>query len=254
MHFRLQKCSVRVIIGRERDERMVEMELNERQRAILLKLNETGRVRVSSLSRDLFFSEMTIRRDLEKMEKEGLLKRTHGGAIENVKYYEYPVNLRSEINKEQKKHLAQQATRFLSDGQLIFFNSSSTLAYILPYLSNYKNIRVVTNSVYLLSILAQMHVPVSLTGGRYNEIEQSLSGRQAEAFLSEINPDIAFLSCEALSDDGRVTDSDEDLAEIAKIAVRKSRVSVMLMDRSKLGTMCSYDVCSTDQLDGVILF
>ena len=241
------------------------MELNERQRAILLKLNETGRVRVSSLSRDLFFSEMTIRRDLEKMEKAGLLKRTHGGAIENQKNFEYPVNLRSEINKEQKKHLAQQATRFLSDGQLIFFNSSSTLAYILPYLSNYKNVRVVTNSVYLLSILSQMHVPVSLTGGRYNvpvsltggrynEIEQSLSGRQAEAFLSEINPDIAFLSCEALSDDGRVTDSDEDLAEIAKIAVRKSKVSVMLMDRSKLGTMCSYDVCTTDQLDGVILF
>ena len=229
------------------------MELNERQRAILLKLDETGRVRVSSLSKELFFSEMTIRRDLEKLEKAGLLKRTHGGAIEHMSGLEYPVNLRSEINKEQKKHLAAQATRFLSDGQLIFFNSSSTLAYILPYLTDYKNIRVVTNSVYLLSLLAQMHVPVSVTGGRYDEHEQSLSGRQAEAFLSEINPDIAFLSCEALSDDGRVTDSDEDLAEIAKIAVRKSKVSVMLMDRSKIGTTCAYDVCTTDRLDGVIL-
>ena len=111
-----------------------------------------------------------------------------------------------------------------------------------------------TNSVYLLSHLSQMHIPVSLTGGRYNEIEQSVSGRKAEEFLKEINPDIAFLSCEALSDDGRVTDSDEDLAEIAKIAVKKSRVSVMLMDHSKLGTLCAYDVCNTDQLDGVILF
>ncbi|MBO6019799.1 MAG: DeoR/GlpR transcriptional regulator [Clostridia bacterium] len=230
------------------------MELNDRQRAILLKLNETGRVRVSALSRELFFSEMTIRRDLEKMEKEGLLKRTHGGAIENLSDFEYPVNLRSEINKEQKKRLAQQATRFLSDGQLIFFNSSSTLAYILPYLSDYKNVRVVTNSVYLLSIIAQMHIPCSLTGGRYNEIEQSLSGRQAEEFLKELNPDVAFLSCEALSDGGRVTDSDEDLAEIAKIAIRKSKTSVMLMDRSKVGVTCSYDVCTTDQLDGVIIF
>ena len=69
------------------------MELNERQRAILLKLNETGRVRVSALSRDLFFSEMTIRRDLEKLEKAGLLKRTHGGAIENLSDLEYPVNV-----------------------------------------------------------------------------------------------------------------------------------------------------------------
>ena len=230
------------------------MELNERQRSILLKLDETGRVRVSALSRELFFSEMTIRRDLEKLEKAGLLKRTHGGAVENLSNLEYPVNLRSEINKEQKKHLAAQATRFLSDGQLIFFNSSSTLAYILPYLASYKNVRVVTNSVYLLTFLAQMHVPCSLTGGRYDEHEQSLSGRQAVSFLSEINPDIAFLSCEALSDDGRVTDSDEDLAEIAKTAVKKSRVSVLLMDRSKIGTLCSYDVCTTNQLDGVILF
>ena len=230
------------------------MELNERQRAILLKLNETGRVRVSALSRELFFSEMTIRRDLDKMEKEGLLKRTHGGAIENHSDFEYPVNLRSEINKEQKKRLAQQATKYLADGQLLFFNSSSTLAYILPYLAKYKGIRVVTNSVFLLYHLSEMHVPVSLTGGRYNEIEQSLSGRQAEEFLKELNPDVAFLSCEALSNDGRVTDSDEDLAEIAKIAIRKSRISVMLMDRSKIGTLCAYDVCKTDQLDGVILF
>ena len=230
------------------------MELNERQRAILLKLNEVGHVRVSALSRELFFSEMTIRRDLEKLEKAGVLKRTHGGAIENQSNLEYPVNLRSEINKEQKKRLAAQATRYLADGQLIFFNSSSTLAYILPYLGNYKNVRVVTNSVYLLYHLAQMHIPCSLTGGRYDEHEQSLSGRQAEAFLSEINPDVAFLSCEALSDDGRVTDSDEDLAEIAKIAVKKSRIAVLLMDRSKIGTLCAYDVCTTEHLDEVILF
>ena len=230
------------------------MELNERQRAILLKLDESGRVRVSSLSKELFFSEMTIRRDLEKLEKAGLLKRTHGGAIENLSGLEYPVNLRSEINKEQKKRLAAQAKRFLADGQLIFFNSSSTLAYVLPYLSEYKGIRVVTNSVYLLYHLAQMHIPCCLTGGRYDEHEQSLSGRQSEAFLSQINPDVAFLSCEALSDDGRVTDSDEDLAEIAKIAVKKSRIAVLLMDRSKIGTLCAYDVCTTEYLDEVILF
>ncbi|MBP5610563.1 MAG: DeoR/GlpR transcriptional regulator [Clostridia bacterium] len=230
------------------------MELNERQRAILKKLGDSGRVRVSALSRELFFSEMTIRRDLEKLEKAGLLKRTHGGAIENLSEFEYPVSLRSEIRKEQKKHLAQQAAKYLSDGQLLFFNSSSTLAYILPYLADYKGIRVVTNSVYLLYHLSQMHVPVFLTGGKYNEIEQSLLGRQAEAFLSEINPDVAFLSCEALSDDGRVTDSDEDIAEIAKIAIKKSKVTVLLMDRSKIGTTCSYDICNANELDGVILF
>ena len=229
------------------------MILNERQKKILAILNETGNVRVSGIARDLFFSEMTIRRDLEKMERDGLLKRTHGGAVVNRSDFQYPINYRAEINKDQKKHLAAEATKYLSDGQLIFFNSSSTLAYLLPYLDKYKNVRVVTNSVYLLFRLGQMHVPCTLTGGRYDEIDQSLLGRQAERFLSEINPDLAFLSCEALSDDGRVTDSNPDIAEIAKIVIRKAKTAVLLMDRSKLGALCPYDICTRDQLTDVIL-
>ena len=229
------------------------MILNERQKKILSILGETGNVRVSKIARELFFSEMTIRRDLEKMERDGLLKRTHGGAVVNVSDFQYPINYRAEINKDQKKHLAAEATKYLSDGQLIFFNSSSTLAYLLPYLEKYQNVRVVTNSVYLLFRLAQMHVPCTLTGGQYDEIDQSLLGRQAERYLSEINPDLAFLSCEALSDDGRVTDSNPDIAEIAKIVIRKAKKAVLLMDRSKLGTLCPYDICTRDQLTDVIL-
>ena len=230
------------------------MELNARQNAILQKVNAAGQVRVAELSQELFFSEMTIRRDLKMMEKEGFLKRTHGGAVENVSDFQYPTHYRMEINKEQKKHLAEKAVPYLSDNQVIFFNSSSTLSYILPHLAKFKNLQVITNSVLLLSHLARMHVPCCLTGGRYNEIEQCLAGRQAEAFLRGVNPDIAFLSCEALSDDGRVTESDPDLAEIAKVAVEKSKAAVLLMDRSKIGTVCTYDICRTEQLTDVILF
>ena len=91
------------------------MILNERQKKILAILNETGNVRVSGIARDLFFSEMTIRRDLEKMERDGLLKRTHGGAVVNRSDFQYPINYRAEINKDQKKHLAAEATKYLSD-------------------------------------------------------------------------------------------------------------------------------------------
>ena len=230
------------------------MELNARQNAILQKINAAGRVRVAELAKELFFSEMTIRRDLKMMEKEGFLKRTHGGAVENVSDFQYPTHYRMEINKEQKKRLAEKAVPYLADGQVIFLNSSSTLSYILPHLAKCKNVQVITNSVLLLSYLARMHVPCWLTGGRYNEIEQCLSGRQAEACLRGVNPDIAFLSCEALGGDGRVTESDPDLAEIARIAVEKSKATVLLMDRSKVGTVCTYDICRTEQLTDVILF
>lgn len=230
------------------------MELNSRQQKIMEKINASGSVRVSELSETLYFSEMTIRRDLQMMEKEGLLKRVHGGAVMNESEFNYPIWYRMEINKEQKKALASRAAKYLRDGQVIFFNSSSTLAYLLPYLREYRNLTVITNSVHLLFQASKMHIPCFLTGGRYNGIEGSLSGRQAEAFLKTINPDIAFLSCEALSDDGQVTDGDADIAEIDKIAVERAKTSVLLMDRSKIGALLTYTVCRTDDLTEVILF
>lgn len=229
------------------------MELNKRQNLILQKVNEEGSIKVSTLSKELFFSEMTIRRDLSRMEKEGLLRRVHGGAVANASDFQYPVNYRENFNKDRKKALADRAIQYLSDNQVIFFNSSSTLAFLVPYLSRYKNLLIITNSVYLLSQFEKLHIPCVLTGGYYNEIEKCLSGRRAEEFLAEINPDIAFLSCEALSNDGRATDSDEDLARIAKIAVQKSKVSVLLMDQSKVGVIRTYDVCNTDQFNDVIV-
>ena len=229
------------------------MKLNNRQKKILQIVNRKGSVKVSELSESLYFSGMTIRRDLQVLEEEGLLKRVYGGAVANESEFQYPMWYRVKINKEQKKMLAQQATKHLHDGQVIFFNSSSTLVYLLPYLQQYKKLKIVTNSIPLLLQVAKMHIPCLLTGGIYNEIEGSISGRQTEAFLQRINPDISFLSCEALSSDGYVTDGDADFAEIDRIAVEQSKVSVLLMDRSKIGSRCTYTVCHTDQVAEVII-
>ncbi len=229
------------------------MELNARQKKILQTVNSTGAVKVAELSKTLYFSEMTIRRDLQLMEEEGLLKRVHGGAVMNESEFQYPIWYRMEINKEQKKELALRAAKYLHDGQVLFFNTSSTLSYLLPYLQQYKNLQVITNSVHLLFQISKMHIPCFLTGGRYNEIEGNLSGRQAETFLRSINPDIAFLSCEGLSPDGYVTDGNADIAEIDKIAVERAKAAVLLMDPSKTNTLYTYTVCRTDQLTEVIL-
>ncbi len=229
------------------------MKLNKRQEMILEKLNSGGKIKVSALAEEFYFSEMTIRRDLKLMEKEGLLKRIHGGAVENTFTFQYPIDYRLNLNKEQKKRMAEQALKYVRNDQVIFFNSSSTLAFIVPYLSSYQNIRIITNSVYLLSLIEQLHIPCYLTGGEYNEIEKCLFGRQTEDYLKNVNPDLAFLSCEALSETGNVTDSNPNVAEISKIAIRKSKFSVLLMDRSKINTVCTYDVCHRDDLNDVIL-
>ena len=226
--------------------------LNERQNKILERLGKNERVRVRELAKELYVSEMTVRRDLEAMERENLLKRCHGGAVKIGNYQEYPIKVRMSINSKEKKDLAEQSKKYLKDGQVIFFNSSSTCAYIIPYLKDYKNIKVITNSVHLLVLLGNHHIPCALTGGDYFEAERCLVGRSAESFLREINADIAFVSGEGVSDDGYVTDGNPDLAEISKIAIKRAKIKILLMDKSKIGNKYAYNICHIDDADEII--
>jgi len=227
--------------------------LNERQNKILERLGENERVRVRVLAKELYVSEMTVRRDLEAMEKGNLLKRCHGGAVRIGNYMEYPIKVRMSINSKEKKDLAEQSKKYLADGQVIFFNSSSTCAYIIPYLKNYKNIKVITNSVHLLVLLGKYHIPCALTGGDYFEAERCLVGRNAENYMRDINVDVAFVSGEGLSDDGYITDGNADLAEISKIALRNAKVSILLMDSSKLKNKYTYNICNINDANDLII-
>lgn len=227
--------------------------MNERHQYILRKIKSDKKVKVSRLARELFVSEMTIRRDLRQMEADGLLKRYHGGAIENDHDLLYPIKMRVWMNSNEKKELALKAKKHLKDYQTIFFNSSSTCAYLVPYLSEFEGIRVITNSIFIMQQVSNLHIPCTLTGGEYNRVENSLSGRATEDFLREVNVDIAILSCEGLSDDGYVTDSNAELAAVAKVALKNSKKKILLMDNSKLNSKYTYNICHVDILDELII-
>ena len=77
-------------------------------------------------------------------------------------------------------------------------------------------------------------------------------GRSAESFLREINADIAFVSGEGVSDDGYVTDGNPDLAEISKIAIKRAKIKILLMDKSKIGNKYAYNICHIDDADEII--
>lgn len=229
------------------------MELNERQKQILDITEKMGRVTVNYLSKNLYVTEMTIRRDLKVMDREGLLKRYHGGALAIQDSAEYPIELRMHIHEKEKRDLAINADKYISDGQTIFLCSSSTCAYIIPYLKNYKDIAVVTNSVQFLPALAKLHVRCFLAGGEYWESEHCLVGRNTENYLRGINTDIAFLSCDGISADGMVTVSDAATAEIMKIAFQNAARKIILADHSKLGAKYTYNICAKDEADEIII-
>lgn len=230
------------------------MGAKERQNQILEIVQKKQRATVPYLAKKLFVSEMTVRRDLKKMEYEGLIKRYHGGALVNNDYIEYPLNLRMHVNEKEKRDLALRVAPYVSDGQTVFLINSSTCAHILPSLKQYKDLTVVTNSVQFVPILSKLRIRCVLTGGEYRESERCLVGRDTESFLRNINPDIAFLSCDGVSDDGMVTINDEASAAIVKIAFQNAKKKIVLAHHSKLGSKYTYNVCTADEADDVIVF
>ena len=230
------------------------MALNERQHQIFDITQQKKRVSVEYLAKKLYVSEMTIRRDLKLMEDEGLIKRYHGGALVHNDYVQYPLYLRMRVNEKEKRDLAQKAMRYIHDGQTIFLNNSSSCAYIISSLKSYKDITVITNSVQFVLALSKLGVRCILTGGEYSKSERCLTGRDAENYLRSVNTDIAFLSCDGISDDGMVTVNDADKAESVRIAFKNAKKRIFLAHHSKLGSKYTHNICERDEADEIIVF
>jgi DeoR family fructose operon transcriptional repressor len=168
------------------------MEFKDRKKDILDILYSKGRVSVAELSKVLFVSEMTIRRDLCEMEKSGVLKRYRGGAVLMTVSSEMPISQRFFVDETEKMQLSKKAVKYLSDDQTIYIDSSSTCHYIIPYVSRFKNVTIVTNSINALLIASKSQIPCILLGGKYYDQDMCFVGSLAEQYAHDINVDVAF--------------------------------------------------------------
>ena len=120
----------------------------ERRREILARLSVSGKVIVSELAKDFDVTEETIRRDLEKLDKEGLASKTYGGAVsKHSSALDLPYNVRESVNVEQKQTIADKIFDIIQDGDRIMADSSSTALYIIKRIKEKKNLTIITNSV-----------------------------------------------------------------------------------------------------------
>lgn len=229
------------------------MELNQRQKDILHWVNEKQRVTVTFLAKTLFFSEMTIRRDLSKLEAAGHLKRYHGGAIALTPSEQYPLELRIHINEQEKRLVAKKAEKHLADRQTILLPGNSTSVYLLPLLKNYKDLHIVTDSVLFLTTLSEMNIKCTICGGEYYAADKILTGHAAESFFYSMNYDIAFLGCDGVEEDGTVSVLRKDSAALYRIGFRNAKKKIIIADHSKRGMRSVYNVCNTADADEVIV-
>jgi len=229
-----------------------EIIMNERQKQILEILYQKGRVSVAELSRTLYVSEMTVRRDLADMEKGGFLRRYRGGAVLKINAGEMPISERLLLDRKEKDDLARKCTDYLVDGATVYIDSSSTCQYILPYLAEYKNITVVTNSISALLTLAKMHILCILIGGEYYEQDMCTIGSLAENCIGDLNVDVAFFTTAAISYDGVISDFDLRQTMIRKRVMEHAEKNVFLFEKEKFGKKHLYTLCTAEDATAIL--
>ena len=229
------------------------MKLNSRKKEILDILYEKGKASVGELSKALYVSEMTVRRDLSEMEKGGYVKRYRGGAMLRISTREMPISERIFFDKDEKKALCERCIPYLSDNITIYIDSSSTCLYLLPHLQKYKSVHIVTNSVQVVLSASAYHIPCLLIGGEYYEQDMCLVGSIAEDCASRLNVDVAFFTTAAYSDDGVISDFDINQTMIRKIILKNAQKSIFLFESSKIGQKMTYTLCTKEEATEVIV-
>ena len=229
------------------------MYFSERHEQIISILKERNSVTVQYLAARLHVSLPTIRRDLVLLEQNNRIKRTFGGAVlSSMTTDEIPLNLRESEESEAKEIIAKRATAFIRDGQVLFFDASSTLLHIVKYLDRFRDLTIITNSPKMSLMLAESNIKSFCTGGELLEKSIAYVGRIAEDFVERFNADIFFFSCRGISEDGVLSDSSIAETDIRKKMMEYSQKSIYLCTSGKIGKKYMYNFCSASDVDEII--
>ncbi|MBR4890059.1 MAG: DeoR/GlpR transcriptional regulator [Clostridia bacterium] len=226
----------------------------ERQKLILESLNTNGAVWVSKLSTELGVTEETIRRDLEKLEKQEVLVRTHGGAIPITESsYELSLEKRKKTNSAAKERLAKAAVEHLVPGDTIFLDSSTTTFYIAKELKRFKKITVITNSLRVINELSGIDTIKLISVGGHVSNNQSLVGSTAEsAVRNSFFAEKFFFSSKGFSFETGVLESNEFECFIKQEMLKNSNKKYYLCDSTKIGRVGAHKLAPLSNIDYLI--
>ncbi len=226
----------------------------ERQKKILELLNSEGAVMVSKLSVELGVTEETVRRDLEKLEVQELLRRTHGGALPiDENSYELSLERRKGLNVASKQALAQEAVQYIASGDSIFLDASTTTFYLAKELKKIKNITVITNSIRVINELSGLDdIKVIAVGGIVSN-NQSFVGSIAEnSIAGNYFADKMFFASKGIGEANIILEGNEQECYIKQRMLANSRSHYYLCDKSKIGKVGYMKLTSFENIEYLI--
>lgn len=208
----------------------------ERRREILSRLTLHGKVLVAELAEDFGVTEETIRRDLDRLDKEGLASKTYGGAVSKYNAaLELPYNIREDVQVEEKQRIADMVCDLIKDGERIMLDASSTTLYIVKKLKEKKkSLTVITNSVRILLELADKSDWIVIsTGGALRTDALSLTGSVAERTIRAYHVDTAICSAKGVDMQVGITDSTEKEFMIKQAMFQSAERKILAIDSDK---------------------
>ena len=224
--------------------------LTERRSAILERLAEDGNVNVSSLAKHLGVTVVTARADLVALEDEGLLVRTHGGALPA---FHPQIAIRSREDKELKATIAKTAAAEVKDGDTIMISAGTTTALIAKYLLGKRDIHIVTNNTLLLTYARiNPQLRVTLIGGEFRSSEEGLVGPMAVAALDQFYVSKAFIGIDGASEKQGFTAHLLENGDLVRKMAEQADEVVVVSDSSKFGKPGFARILPFNEIDTLI--
>ena len=207
---------------------------SSRRGAILDLLTRNGFVDVPGLQRALGCSEATIRRDLDLLQREGRLRRTHGGAVLDG-HRERALTIRVAEKVEEKEAIARAAVEMVPDFAAVGIGGGTTTQHVARALAGRPGLTVVTNAINIAAELAGKPIRIIVTGGELRANTYELVGPLAEPTASQLHLDLIFVGVDGLSVEGGLTTHDPVEARVDRVLIDRANEVVVVADHSKLG-------------------
>ena len=226
----------------------------ERRNLILEKVHEDKKVIVNVLSKEFDVSEETIRRDLEKLEEDGHVIKSYGGAVINEKSgIDLPFNIRWKANAAGKQRIAEIISHEIEDGDHIMLDASTTAVFIAKNIKHKNRLTVITNSIEILLELSDVSGwDIIATGGLLKAGSMSLQGKKALDDLASYNVDKVFMSCKGIDPEKGITDGNDETAGVKQNMIKAAGKVYLAVDSTKFGKVALSKICGLGDADVIV--
>lgn len=233
---------------------MSKSDISERQRRILETSRTQSTLSVPDIAKKFSVSEMTVRRDLRQLDRMGLLRRVHGGAVaDRGRSFEPSYLARAGERMPQKQAIAQRAASLVSAGDSIVLDVGTTTLEIASRLVDMQNLTVVTTSLRIANVLSDSPgVRLIVTGGVLRAGEQSLVGHLAERALQDFHVDKALIGVGGIDPVNGVTEFNLEDTLVKRVILEHAKKVIVAADSSKLGRTCLNAVAPLSRVDVLV--